>query len=49
MTGMSTMYDVLRPLAVEVQGGSNEGKILFTVLNVRKQAGLRWGPFVISE
>lgn len=31
--GMSTMYDVRRPLAVEVQRGSHEGKILFTVLN----------------
>lgn len=42
MAGMSTMYDVGRPLAVEVQRGSHEGKILFMVLN---EAGLRWGPF----
>lgn len=49
MAGMSTMYDVRRPPAVEVQRGSHEGKILFTVMNIRKQPALRWGPFVITE
>lgn len=41
MTGMSTMYDVRHPLAVEVQQGSHEGRALFT--GPKKAPGIKGG------